>query len=105
MTAPELGMAAWPAAMFVWGPGFISTPHRHPCMQLTMTLRGTLRIRGGAGTAWRRCGATLVRHNAVHEIDAHGVPVMLAYVHAESELGVTLEELMAGDITCLNPRL
>src|SRR5215470_15349300 len=57
MTAPELGMAAWPAAMFVWGPGFISTPHRHPCMQLTMTLGGTL------------------------------------------------EELMAGDITCLNPRL
>jgi AraC-like DNA-binding protein len=105
MIAPELGVAAWPAAMFVWGPGFLSTPHRHPCLQLTLALRDSLRIRSGPGTAWRRCAAALVRHNAVHEIDARGTPVLLAYVHAESELGATLAELVAGDITCLSPAL
>jgi AraC-like DNA-binding protein len=105
MIAPALGVATWPAAMFVWGPGFVSTPHHHPCMQLTLTLRGSLRIRGGPGTAWRRCGAALVRPNAVHEIDARGTPVLLAYVHAESALGATLGELVAGDITCPGPAL
>ena len=43
------GMAAWPAALIVWGPGFASTAHRHHCVQLLMTLRGSLLVRSGHG--------------------------------------------------------
>jgi AraC-like DNA-binding protein len=54
-----LGVATWPAAMIVWSPGFTSTPHQHPAMQLVLTLSGSLRIRGGRHRRWlrRRPGA------------------------------------------------
>jgi hypothetical protein len=40
-------MAAWPAALIAWGPGFTSTAHRHHCVQLLMTLRGSLLVPSG----------------------------------------------------------
>jgi AraC-like DNA-binding protein len=93
--------------MIVWSHGFISTPHRHPALQLIMTLRGPLLIRAGPQERWKQCGAALVRSNAVHEVDARGTvesaTVLLAYVHPESELGAALGALLANDIECLSP--
>jgi AraC-like DNA-binding protein len=100
-----LGVATWPAAMIVWSPGFTSTPHKHPAMQLVLTLSGSLRIRGGRHRRWKRCGAALVRSNAVHEVDTQRNSVVLAYVHPHSELGVALAELLTDDITSIAPRL
>src|SRR5262245_35973683 len=100
-----LGVATWPAALIVWSPGFTSTPHRHPAMQLVLTLSGSLRIRGGRGRRWKRCGAALVRSNAVHEVDTQRNSVVLAYVHPQSELGVALAETLIADITPVAPRL
>ena len=54
-----LGVATWPAAMIVWSPGFTSTPHKHPAMQLVLTLSGSLHIRGGKHRRWKRCGAAV----------------------------------------------
>jgi AraC-like DNA-binding protein len=100
-----LGAAAWPAALIVWSPGFTSTPHKHPAMPLVLTLSGSLRIRGGRHRRWKRCGAALVRSNAVHEVDTQRNSVVLAYVHPQSELGVALAELVTDDITSVTPRL
>jgi AraC-like DNA-binding protein len=90
--------------MIVWSPGFTSTPHRHPAMQLVLTLSGSLRIRGGKHGRWKRCGAALVRSNAFHEVDTQRNSVVLAYVHPQSELGVALAELITDDITSVGPR-
>jgi AraC-like DNA-binding protein len=100
-----LGAATWPAALIVWSPGFTSTPHQHPAMQLVLTLSGSLRIRGGRRRRWKRCGAALVRSNAVHEVDTQRNSVVLAYVHPQSELGIALAELLRDNITSVAPRL
>jgi len=100
-----LGVATWPAALIVWSPGFTSTPHQHPAMQLVLTLSGSLRIRGGSHRPWKRCSAALVCSNAVHEVDTQRNSVVLAYVHPQSELGVALAELLVNDITSVAPRL
>jgi hypothetical protein len=63
------GIAAWPATMIVWGPGFTSTLHRHHCVQLLMTLRGSLLVRSGRRKAWRKCGAAWVRPGALMSIE------------------------------------
>jgi AraC-like DNA-binding protein len=102
-TAP--GMAVWPAAMIVWGPGFTSAAHRHHCVQLVMTLRGSLLVRGGPKQAWRKCGAALVRPDAVHEFDAPAKTVLIAFVDAESEMGAALSERIPGDIACVPARV
>ena len=47
---PAPGAFTWPAAMIVWGPGFVSSAHRHHCVQLVMTMQGTLRVRAGAAS-------------------------------------------------------
>jgi len=91
--------------MIVWSPGFTSTPHQHPAMQLVLTVTGSLRIRGGRHRRWKRCGAALVRSTAVHEVDTRRNSVVLAYVHPQSELGVALSELLTDDITSVAPRL
>src|SRR5262245_65514018 len=96
MIATQPAVGAWPAAMIVWGQGFAATLHHHPCIQLMMTLRGALRIRGRSSEPWRRCGAALIGHGVVHEVDARGAPVMLVFVHTESELGVRSEERRVG---------
>jgi AraC-like DNA-binding protein len=101
----SFGVAAWPAALIVWTPGFVSTPHRHPAMQLTVALNGSLRIRGGRQRTWRRGGAAVIRSNTIHEIDSRDATVVLAYVHAQSKLGNALNELLTRDITCVKPAL
>src|SRR5262245_21692424 len=100
-----LGVATWPAAMIVWSPGFTSTPHKHPAIQLVLTLSGSLLIRGGSQRRWKRCGAAMVRSNSVHEVDTQRNSVVLAYVHPQSELGIALAELLTDDITSIAPRL
>jgi hypothetical protein len=78
---------AWPAALFLWGPGSWSDLHRHHCVQLVMALSGTLRFRQRQRQRWTTCGAVLVRPDAWHEVDARGTDVMIAFVDAESDLG------------------
>src|SRR5262245_63307223 len=87
--------------MIVWGPGFTSAAHRHHSVQLVMAMRGTLLVRGKPGDEWRRCGAVLVRPDAVHEIDARDTSVVIGFVDAESELGAALCARIRGDILCI----
>src|SRR5262245_31336414 len=94
------GMAVWPAAMIVWGPGFRSAAHRHHCVQLVMTLRGDMRVRGGRDKRWMKCGAVLVRPDAVHELDAPGAMVVIGFIDAESDVGVALCDRISGDMMC-----
>ena len=98
-TAP--GMAAWPAALIVWGPGFTSTPHRHHAVQLLMTMRGSLLVRSGPPDAWRKCGAVFVQPDVLHEIDARGSTVLIVFIEGESEIGAALSERIDGDIACV----
>jgi AraC-like DNA-binding protein len=95
------GMAVWPAAMIVWGPGFRSVAHHHHCVQLMVTLHGEMRVRGGPGQRWTKCGAALVRPDAVHEFDAPGGTVVIGFIDAESEIGAALSERITGDIARL----
>lgn len=32
------GALLWPAAMIVWGPGYVSSGHKHHCVQLVMAM-------------------------------------------------------------------
>jgi len=98
---PPPGALVWPAAMIVWGPGFISAAHRHHSVQLVMATQGTLRVRGKRGDEWTKCGAVLVRPDAVHEIDARDKTVVIGFVDAESELGAALCEQIGSDILCI----
>lgn len=87
--------------MIVWGPGFISAAHRHHSVQLVMATRGTLLVRGKRGDEWTRCGAVLVRPDAVHEIDARDTTVVIGFVDAESDLGAALCEQIGSEILCI----
>ena len=95
------GMAVWPAAMIVWGRGFRSEAHRHHCVQLVMTLRGDMRVRGGPEQRWMKCGAAFVRPDAVHEMDAVGETVIIGFIDAESDVGIALRERIIGDVACV----
>jgi AraC-like DNA-binding protein len=86
----------WPAAMIVWGPGFSSACHSHHCIQVIIALRGTLSIRGGPEDEWVRCGAVLVRPDAVHEVDARGTTVLIGFVDPETEVGAALSGQIQG---------
>jgi len=97
------GVVVWPAAMIVWGPGYKAVTHRHHCIQLVMALKGNLLIRTGRQDAWLRCGAALVRQDAVHEVDAQKSTVLIAFVDAESELGSALSDRMETDIVSIPP--
>jgi AraC-like DNA-binding protein len=98
------GACLWPAGMIVWGPGFASVRHRHHSVQLVLAVHGALRIRGGSEQAWIECGAALVRADALHEVDALGAMVLLAFVDPESQLGVALSGRIKGDIFPVGPR-
>lgn len=95
------GAFVWPAAMIVWGPGFITAGHSHHCVQLVMTMSGTLLIRGDPQNEWIKCGAALVRPDAAHEIDARDATVLIGFVDSESELGAALKAQIEGDISCV----
>ena len=92
---------AWPAALFLWGPGSWADLHRHHCVQLVMTLSGTLRFRERERQRWTTCGAMLVRPDARHEVDARGTNVMIAFVDAESELGAALSARAESDVAVI----
>jgi AraC-like DNA-binding protein len=98
------GALLWPAAMIVWGPGYVSSGHAHHCVQLVMAVRGTLRIRGKRGDEWMTCGAALVRADAKHEVEARDTMVLIAFVEPESELGAALSERVRQDITRISTR-
>ena len=98
------GALLWPAAMIVWGPGYVSSGHAHHCVQLVMALRATLRIRGEPGDEWMDCGAALVRPDAKHEVEARDATVLIAFVESESELGAALSEQVREDITRISAR-
>jgi AraC-like DNA-binding protein len=84
--------------MIVWGPGFTSTAHRHHCVQLVMTVRGSLLVRSGPADTWKKCGAAWVRPDAVHEVDARGRTVLIGFIDAESDVGAALSEHIKCDI-------
>ena len=96
------GAPVWPAAMIVWGPGFKTSGHHHHCVQLVMTMRGSLLIRGSSDDPWMRCGAALVKPDAAHEVDARDNPVLIGFVDSESELGAALSERIEGGISCIS---
>ncbi len=96
--------AAWPAAIIAWGPGFTSTVHAHHSLQLVMSMEGSLLVCGGPHEEWRRCGAALIRPDAVHAVDAHRGTVLIAFIEAESQLGAILCERIEGDIACVGRR-
>jgi hypothetical protein len=86
------GVLLWPAAMIVWGPGYVSSKHAHHSVQVVMSMRGTLRIRNKPGDQWMHCDAALVRPDALHEVVAEDKIVLIAFVESESELGAALSE-------------
>ena len=98
------GALLWPAAMIVWGPGYVSSGHAHHCVQLVMALRGTLRIRGDFGERWANCGAALVKPDARHEVEAQDATVLIAFVESESDLGAALLDRVSEDITRIGAR-
>jgi AraC-like DNA-binding protein len=81
---------SWPAALVVWGPGYASSPHRHHSVQLILALDGRVRIRAGRGRRWISCDAALIKPDALHEVEAWGSVVLIAFVEPESELGAAL---------------
>jgi len=93
------GALVWPAAMIVWGPGYVSSAHAHHCFQLMMALTGTLRIRGDSGERWAACGAVLVKPDIRHEVEAQDAAVLIAFVDAESDLGAALLDRVTDEIT------
>ena len=97
-------LAPWPLAMFVWGPGFMSAPHRHHCVQLLLALHGSLQVRGGRQKAWRKCGAVWVRPDARHEVDARGTTLLIGFIDAESDVGAALSERIDGEIASVPVR-
>jgi AraC-like DNA-binding protein len=94
---------AWPAALFVWGPGSWSDLHRHHCVQLVMALDGTLRFRRRQRQRWTTSSAVLVRPDAWHEVNARGTHVVIAFVDAESELGTALTTRTASEVAPIPP--
>lgn len=80
----------WPAALIVWGPGSAPGRHAHNCIQLSLAITGTLRLREPTGSPWRRCRALVVKANAEHETDASGSFVLHGFIAAESPLGAAV---------------
>ena len=90
--------------MIVSGPGFTTSLHRHHCVQLLMTLRGSVLVRGERGKAWKRCGAVWVRPDAPHQIDARGNTLVIVFISAESEAGAALFGRMKSEIASVSAR-
>jgi AraC-like DNA-binding protein len=84
------GASLWPAALFVWGPGEMSSSHSHHSVQLILALQGRLRARPRRGVRWRSCSGVFVAPGAVHEVDARGATVLIGFMDPESELAAPL---------------
>jgi hypothetical protein len=103
-SAPSLITAApsallWPAAMIVWGPGYVSDTHRHHSVQLVMAIEGRLLIRRDSRDQWMECGAALIKADAAHEVDASTARVLLVFVDPECDLGAALTDKVTKAIT------
>jgi AraC-like DNA-binding protein len=94
------GGVVWPAAILMWGPGYNVTAHRHHSVQLIMALHGSLLVRGGHHEPWSKCGAALVRPDALHQVDGRGSTVLIGFMDPESEVGAALCDRIDGDIAC-----
>lgn len=92
------GALLWPAAMIVWGPGAASSGHSHHCVQLLVALDGTLQVRASAAQPWLACPAVLIPPDTPHEVQAEGVPILIAFVEAESVLGAGMLSLGGEEI-------
>jgi AraC-like DNA-binding protein len=99
-TKREAGSGAlpWPAALIVWGPGEVSSPHAHHCVQLVLALSGVLRIRLRADDRWRRCGAVIIPPDRRHEVQARGAAVLIGFVDPESDLAAALLERLGSRV-------
>jgi AraC-like DNA-binding protein len=64
-----------------------------------MVTRGTLRIRSRQGSAWKTCGAALIRPDADHEVDARDKILLIGFIDPQSELGTALVERIKGEIS------
>jgi AraC-like DNA-binding protein len=98
------GMAPWPHVMIVWGSGFKTRIHRHHCVQLLMSLHGSLLVRGAREKPWRKCSAVWVRPDAAHEVDARGGTLLIGFINPQSDLGAALAEHIDGEIACVPAR-
>src|SRR5262245_10602173 len=98
------GKAPWPHVMIVWGPGFRTRPHHHHCVQLLMSLHGSLRVRSVRGQPWRKCGAVWVRPDVAHEVDARGGTLLIGFINAQSDVGAALSEHIDGEMACVAAR-
>ena len=96
---------AWPAALFLWGPGSWSDLHRHHSVQLVFALRGSIRFRERARDRWVRCGAVVVKPDAWHEIDCRGIDVLIGFVDAESDLAGALGNWAGSNLSPIPPRM
>lgn len=92
----------WPAALIVWGPGFAPGRHAHNCVQLSLAITGTLRVRERARSPWRRCRALVVKANAEHEIDASGSFVLHGFIGAESSLAAAVTTHLHSDMAIVS---
>ena len=95
---------AWPAALFLWGPGSWSDLHRHHSVQLVFALRGSIRFRERARGRWVRCGAVVVNPDAWHEIDGRGTQVLIGFVDVESDVGAALGNRAGSNLSPIPPR-
>src|SRR5262249_34373962 len=95
------GASLWPAALFVWGPGELSSSHAHHSIQLILALEGRLRARPRHGVRWRGCFGVFVAPGAVHEVDARGATVLIGFMDPESELAAPLLERFGSTIVTL----
>jgi hypothetical protein len=68
-----------------------------------MALDGTLRFRQWQRQRWTASDAVLVRADACHEVNARRSTVLIAFVDAESELGVALAARTASDVAPIPP--
>jgi AraC-like DNA-binding protein len=64
-----------------------------------MAIEGTLLVRGRPGDEWKKCGAVLVRPDALHEVDATDTTVLIGFVDSESELGAALCDRIDGNVS------
>jgi AraC-like DNA-binding protein len=96
------GATVWPAALILWGTGSRSSPHSHHCIQVYLALSGTVRVRPGPKTRWRRCAAVLVAPDVRHEIDASEGPVLIGFFDPESEFAASLWTRMPAGITIVS---
>jgi len=93
------GISPWPAALVVWGPGSLWTSHAHHSFQVSVALTGTLRIRTPSRPEWQSCQAVLVPPDVMHEVDARGALVLIAFLDPESELAIPLLDDIGSAVT------